>query len=192
MALLLPYIYALLAMLNYVPYSAGQTVRTVVPEVPLELTCQPITYDIPTCIYVDWSNTTYPNSRSHQAQAEAYEELKDFDPLIQSKCSNKIVHFLCAIYAPVCLYIDSSSPDSIVLGPCRSLCEYIRSDCEPALTEVGYSWPAHFDCDNFHDDPCVDVNDAVEIPLIPGLIEDSRSATTASAITPSPPRIAGR
>ena len=178
MALLLPYISALLAMFIYVPCSAGQTVMTVEPITPLK-TCQPITLAIPTCINVGWCNTSFPNLRSHQTQAEAYEELEDFDPLIRARCSNKIVHFLCAIYAPACLYTGSSSPGAIVVKPCRSLCEYVRNDCEPVLNNVGHTWPAHLNCDNFpYTSDCLDADDDIDIPMmIPRLV-----------IIPSPPR----
>ena len=73
-----------------------------------------------------------------------------------------------------------------VFEPCRSLCEYVRSDCEPELNARGYSWPAHFNCDNYPTDlKCLDVDDDVEIPLIPGLVEDSQPPTNLPVISPS-------
>ena len=176
----------LLVLANCAHFSNGQletnTVISVTSPAPLT-TCQPLTNDIPTCINVGWSNTSYPNLRSHQTQAEAYEELGDFDPLIEAGCSNKIVHFLCAVYAPICL-LDPLR-NTIVLEPCRSLCEYVRRDCEPALILAGYEWPAHLNCDGFPASiDCVDVADDVVIPAIPGLIEE-RSRTSTLITSPS-------
>ena len=152
-------------------------------------TCEPITNDIPTCVNVGWTNTSYPNLRSHQNQSEAHDELKDFDPLIQMKCSNKIVHFLCAIYAPLCAYPQSSA-DAIVVKPCRSLCEYVRSDCEPVLNKNGYGWPPDLRCDDFIDSSaCLDVSDSIEIPYVPGLTASPSTAVLPS-LNPSPARVA--
>ena len=181
MALLLLDLCALVVLVS-VRYSAGLTisVTTIASQTPLP-TCEPITNDIPTCINVGWTNTSFPNLRSHTTQAEAYEELEDFNPLIQVQCSNKIVHFLCAVYAPICLNFGGGAEHDVVLEPCRSLCEYVRNDCEPQLNAVGCTWPNNLNCDTF---PlgmnCLDVDDDVKIPFIPGLVQDSRSATTSA------------
>ena len=180
MALFLFDLCALLELVS-VPYSAGQTISLTNLAVPTQATpstCEPIT--IPICINLNWTNTSFPNLRSHTTQDQAYEELADFIPLIQAQCSNKIVHFLCAVYAPICLNIDGED-EPVVLAPCRSLCEYVRNDCEPKLNAAGYTWVAHLNCDNFPTGlSCVDVDDDTEIPFIPGLeVNDSRSATTS-------------
>ena len=194
MELLLFDLFAVLSLPLCVPYSAGLTnltIITVTTEVTSR-TCETITTDIPICINVGWNNTSFPNLRAHETQAEAYAELEDFSPLIQAQCSNKIVHFLCAVYTPICLPQESS--DAIVVMPCRSLCEYVRNDCEPSLQGIGYSWPSHLACDNFPDHlACLDVDDDVEIPFIPELVVNPPPATSVtdsipSVITPSPPR----
>ena len=165
------YIFALLVLAAAAGHSASQSNQTIitVESVTTTARCEKITLEIPTCVNVDWENTSFPNLRDHQTQAEAYEELEDFNPLIKAQCSNKIVHFLCGVYAPPCL-IPLMSSEPVIVKPCRSLCEYVRNDCEPQLEAVGYSWPSHISCDNFETGlGCLDVDDDVEVPPIPGL-----------------------
>ena len=167
-------LFLLALCVGYSASQSNQTIITVSSETP-SAQCEAITTDIPTCINVGWNHTSFPNLRSHTTQTEAYEELEDFNPLIQVQCSNKIVHFLCGVYAPICLYLDDNNQNPRVLEPCQALCEYVRQGCQPQLEAVGYTWPAHFNCDNFPGGmDCLNVDDDVTVPYIPG-------------VTPSPP-----
>ena len=109
-------------------------------------TCQPITA-VTMCININWKNTSFPNLREHQNQLEANEEAKLFQPLVAQACSNAIAIFICSIYTPVC--ITSPDGDSITLKPCRELCMYVRSTCEPLMLANGFKWPKQFECNNF-------------------------------------------
>lgn len=109
--------------------------------------CEPIR-DVSLCLGVDWKNASFPNLRQQSTQVEANLELNGYTPLILQGCSNAIVHFLCAVYAPLCVSIPGINIP-LTLAPCREVCEYVREGCEPVLIENDFQWPQHLDCDNF-------------------------------------------
>ena len=155
------------------------SVPSVATSAPNAGTCQPISSCNAICINVGWSHTTLPNLRGHSTLKEAYAELDDFIPLIEYQCSNKLVHLLCAVYAPICFQNGTFQkdpaypPEITVLKPCKELCEYVRPRCEPVMKSANHSWPEHLDCDNFPSKSpgvvCVDAPDNVTIPDIRGL-----------------------
>lgn len=110
-------------------------------------TCEPIRAVVQ-CLNVEWKNASFPNFRQHKTQEEANLELTGYLPLIQQKCSNAIVHFLCAVYAPVCVSVPGFNIP-LTLAPCREVCEAVRAGCEPLLVANDFNWPSHLDCDNF-------------------------------------------
>lgn len=117
-----------------------------VSTLPPPGSCQIIT-DVPLCLHVPWSNASFPNLREHPTQEQANTEVTVFLPLVQRQCSNAIVHFLCAIYTPVCFVNPDGS--TLTLQPCRELCMYVRTTCEPPMVASGFPWPSHFECDTF-------------------------------------------
>ena len=133
--------------------------------------CEPIT-DIKVCVNIGYPNASFPNLRNQQTQAEANAELNSFIPLIETGCSNAIVHLLCAVYAPFCSPAFSNSR----ILPCRNLCNYVRDSCEDELRSVGLSWPSHLDCNQFpirdEDPTCFGPEDPtlLQIPMIDGVL----------------------
>ena len=120
-------------------------VLPVTPEV-VTYTCEELdTLEI--CSHV-YRYASFPNYRGHSNQALANRELENFRPLIQSVCSNAIVHFLCSIYAPICII----GQENRRVRPCRELCTHVRSTCEPPLQRFNLEWPPHLECDNFAPD----------------------------------------
>lgn len=111
-----------------------------------EFTCSAMS-NIPICSplkQVGWGNVSFPNFRDHATQADAQEELLDFRFLINVKCSNALVHFLCSVYAPYC---DNDYPQ-LRIRPCKEMCLHVRRECEDNFLSYDYRWPEHFDCDN--------------------------------------------
>lgn len=100
--------------------------------------CQPV-QSIPLCANLGlYQNISFPNLRGHLTPKEANQELSDFTALIDTECSNAIVHLLCSIYAPPCM---QDHPD-LRYPPCRSLCEYVQDGCAATLQEYfKYTWP---------------------------------------------------
>lgn len=177
-------------------------VRPILPvsTIPPPGTCQPITA-VNMCLNVNWKNASFPNLREHQTQSAANEEIRSFYPLVQTRCSNALVHFLCSVYAPVCDYRQS-----ITLKPCRNLCTYVRRTCEPVMNQNGFNWPVHLECGIFppngstsssREDLCLDIPDlaSLTLPPIPDLPlptptdvspTPSQAAATALPQTPTP------
>ena len=107
--------------------------------------CVEIT-DIPICVPLGYSNTSFPNARGHRTQQEANDELLAFDPLISMNCSLHLRHFLCAYYVPFC---KSEMPPDLEVPPCRELCLQVRADCEWIVKEYDGKWPQHLSCEHF-------------------------------------------
>ena len=101
--------------------------------------------NIPFCSNLNYPKAHFPNFRGHDSPADANCELNDFIPLVNTGCSNAIVHLLCAVYAPFC-YVDEKQETK--LHPCIELCQYVRNGCESVLKYYGLDWPPHLDCDN--------------------------------------------
>lgn len=80
------------------------------------------------CKNVLYNQTTFPNRLGHVDLSEAVEEFKDFMPLIDVNCSDKLQQFLCFIYFPPCTMFEE--PISV----CRSYCEdAVTSKCREIL-----------------------------------------------------------
>ena len=125
----------------------GQEDQLTVSTEPPIGSCQLIT-EVSMCLNVDWKNASFPNLRQHTTQSEADRELIGYLPLVTQQCSNAIVHFLCAVYAPFCQE-SASLGRPVTLRPCRETCEYVRAGCEPVLLANQFQWPSHLDCENF-------------------------------------------
>ncbi|KAE9552248.1 hypothetical protein FO519_004526 [Halicephalobus sp. NKZ332] len=95
------------------------------------------------CSDIPYNMTFYPNSLKHQSQREAEEDLKQFDMLVNVKCSEDMKFFLCTLYAPVCTMMDFALP------PCRHLCLSAKNGCEALMVKFGYPWPDMFECSQF-------------------------------------------
>ena len=100
------------------------------------------------CSGVNYTSFATPNFRNGTEESEIDTELQTYAILYSSGCSNALVHFLCAYYKPPCF---STNAGAIRLIPCRELCLYVRSSCEPVLKEfrATATWPDHLDCDQF-------------------------------------------
>ncbi|CAG9773124.1 unnamed protein product [Ceutorhynchus assimilis] len=109
---------------------------------PLLRTCEPIRVDL--CMGLGYNMTGMPNLGGNDVQQEADYNLKSYSPLIQYGCSQQLKLFLCSVYVPMCTE-KVANP----IGPCRGLCESVRSRCYPVLQGFGFSWPDALNCSRF-------------------------------------------
>ena len=121
----------------------GTTAQVTPPIEPAQTsyTCENIT-EIEFCSEVGYTTASFPNYRNQFNQMTANSELLNFQGLAERVCSNAIVHFLCAVYAPFC---DPKQPQFRV-PPCRELCEHARAGCESLVQRFGLTWPPHLQC----------------------------------------------
>ena len=101
------------------------------------------------CSSINYTSFAIPNFRNGTDDEEIDAELQTYATLYSSGCSNALVHLLCGYYKPPCF--SGWDAEAIRLPPCRELCLYVRSSCEPVIKEfnAAASWPDHLDCDQF-------------------------------------------
>ena len=106
-------------------------------------TCEPIRIEM--CQGIGYNVTGVPNLVGHETQSDAELQLRTFLPLIQYGCSPDLRFFLCTVYTPMC-----TEKVAQLIGPCQSVCESVRSRCQPVLQRFGFSWPPALNCSRFH------------------------------------------
>ncbi|CAB3364860.1 Hypothetical predicted protein [Cloeon dipterum] len=109
---------------------------------PAQRTCEPIRVNL--CDKIGYNVTGFPNLVGHELQSDAETTLKTFAPLIKFGCSARLPFFLCSVYVPMC-----TEKVAEPIGPCRKLCESVKSRCQPVLTGVGLPWPTALQCHKF-------------------------------------------
>ena len=100
--------------------------------------------DIELCLGLGYNSTGMPNLVGHESQEDAKMQLMTFKPLIQYGCASQLPFFLCSVHVPMC-----SEKVYEPIGPCRPMCENVRSRCEPLLQEFGFPWPPALNCTKF-------------------------------------------
>jgi hypothetical protein len=102
--------------------------------------CEPIR--IPLCHSMPYNMTRMPNLLHHSTQKNAALAIEQFEILVNQSCSDVLLFYLCAMYAPICTV--EFQPEAI--PPCQSVCERARQGCEPLMNEYNVSWPVSLDC----------------------------------------------
>ena len=131
------------------------------------------------CTDINYTSFATPNFDNDVEEVTIDIKLLGYGILYTSGCSNALVHFLCGYYKPPCYNIPDA--EALRLRPCRELCLYVRSSCEPTLKKINATWPDHLGCDqfplkgdengpdcypNFHS--LEDYQTRLELPSIPG------------------------
>ncbi|XP_064601508.1 secreted frizzled-related protein 3-like isoform X2 [Liolophura sinensis] len=97
---------------------------------------------IPMCKRMPYNMTRMPNLLHHSTQENAILAIEQFEELVDQNCSDVLLFFLCAMYAPICTYEFLSD----AIPPCKGVCENARVGCEPIMNEYNVSWPEGLDC----------------------------------------------
>ena len=122
------------------PY--GEATLTPPPE-----SCEVLDYNIiPYCYTMDYNTTSYPTKNGLETQAQAFQQLSDFSPLISVNCSGASLLFLCSYYAPPCFDVGQTL---FQLDPCQNLCEEVYNNCFSYFQQQNLPWPEHLNCTNF-------------------------------------------
>ncbi|XP_033862221.1 secreted frizzled-related protein 3-like isoform X1 [Acipenser ruthenus] len=99
---------------------------------------------IPMCRSMPWNMTKMPNHLHHSTQANAILAIEQFEGLLGIKCSQDLLFFLCAMYAPICTIDFQHDP----IKPCKSVCERAKSGCEPVMKRYNHTWPESLACED--------------------------------------------
>merc|ERR1712018_353376 len=111
-------------------------------------TCEPVKTDLcligkdsrnPKSNFMLYNVTGMPNFAGQKSQTDAINTLSTFNPLIDTKCHSHLRFFLCSVYIPMC--ISHGPKHSMIVKPCRSLCQKVRNNCEPVMIQHKFSWP---------------------------------------------------
>ncbi|XP_078572837.1 uncharacterized protein LOC144859782 [Branchiostoma floridae x Branchiostoma japonicum] len=126
--------------------------------------------EIPMCVDLPYSLTSYPNFLGHAVQSEAAQDIQRFHPLAKMPCSPDILSFICTLYAPPC---DKKTAEGTALPPCREFCQSSRSSCENLMNKFGFQWPQQLECSRFPEENtrggCISKDTMVpaEVTLLP-------------------------
>lgn len=96
------------------------------------------------CQSMPYNITQFPNLLHHSTQTNANLVLDQFQPLVESNCSQLLVFYLCSLFVPVCPIHFRQE----VIPPCRRVCQTARTGCEPVLARFNLSWPVELGCDD--------------------------------------------
>ncbi|XP_056330160.1 secreted frizzled-related protein 2-like [Danio aesculapii] len=128
--------------------------------------CKPVPNTMVLCAGIGYRDMRLPNLLEHQSAREAQQQSAAWVPLLGKRCHRDTRHFLCSLFAPVCLP-EVPAP----VSPCRSLCVAVRDACAPVMSAFGFPWPEMFNCSRFTDGPEL---------CIPGERDPLRAPTTGA------------
>ncbi|XP_006825063.1 secreted frizzled-related protein 3-like [Saccoglossus kowalevskii] len=104
--------------------------------------CEPI--DIPMCKTMAYNKTRMPNLLHHSTQENAKLAIEQFEPLVNTNCSEYLLFFLCSMYAPICTVEFQTD----AIPPCKTVCLNAKRGCEPIMNEHNVDWPDYLACDD--------------------------------------------
>lgn len=119
--------------------SEDGTINHVVEPIVVPKQCYALNTDM--CKDLGYTFVQMPNIFKHKTQNLAKERIREFYPLVLTKCSPVLRFFLCTLYIPPCV----SNVNELIL-PCREVCEEARRGCEPIMLRAGFNWPDAMKC----------------------------------------------
>lgn len=134
--------------------------------------CEPVPHFCQNLTNSDsYSHMRLPNAFNNYKLAETVQAMMPWTPLV-GLCHSGLKLFLCAIYAPICLF-DSESGEHVSIKLCKSFCNSVKKSCEPVMGRHNYSWPTHFafNCSGYQDDTMCVREDFVSTPKPPPVID---------------------
>ena len=156
------------------PPSTSPLTTTAVSTAPPTASTQCERIQISFCQNVGYNWT----SQAWREQQNSLTRLETFVPVVRTRCSQAIVHFLCAFHVPEC------QAQQTVLQPCRDMCELVQERCLAAFQRAGISWPVNCGSLPTRSQSCSGPTDltAVSIPLIPGITDTDEPPTSGSPV----------
>ncbi|PIK39899.1 putative secreted frizzled-related protein 3-like [Apostichopus japonicus] len=138
--------------------------------------CEDIT--LPMCSSIPYNKTRMPNLLDHSTQENARLAIEQFEELVETNCSDVLVFFLCAMYAPICTY-NFGPFGTETVPPCKSVCLRAKAGCEPIMNRYDVSWPEYLSCKDL---PVYDKG----VCISPAAIVDTMPEDGMDVDTPSP------
>ena len=178
---------SILILLTIATLGWQETLCQTVPPVTNDVVCRP--HILNQCRSLNYT-TTLPNLRGQTIPSVIEEEFLQFEILFRYNCSNALLFLLCSVYAPFCEF-NSSSNTSVVLQPCRNICNHVYDGCIGIFNEFQYQWPEILTCENFPqrgEEACFGPLDSSTIPY-PTLVSPNATIplpTTPDTTTSSP------
>nr|CRI73782.1 Frizzled-3 [Glomeris marginata] len=122
---------------------------------------------VPFCKDMPYNMTRLPNIVGQETMADASNSLLEYQTLVRTGCSKHLTFFLCSLYTPMC-----SEQVDVAIPSCRSICEEVRSRCEPFLQGFHIPWPRALNCSQLpvhsKDELCMEFPNITEDRGTPG------------------------
>ncbi|XP_015237311.1 PREDICTED: uncharacterized protein LOC107088946 [Cyprinodon variegatus] len=103
--------------------------------------CKPMTTSF--CGGVGYKTTRHPNG------LQGF-NLHQIGQIVQTACSPHVDILMCRAALPEC-----GSGDGSQVKPCKALCEKVKKDCDPILTNKRLTWPTQLRCENLPQTDCI-------------------------------------
>ncbi|XP_047453730.1 uncharacterized protein LOC125015804 [Mugil cephalus] len=103
--------------------------------------CKPLTASF--CQGLGYTTSLYPNG------AQGF-NLQEIGQIVGTGCSPHIAMLMCRVAVPEC-----GSEDNSQMKPCRSLCQKVKTECEPVLRTRRLFWPMRVRCESLPESNCV-------------------------------------
>ncbi len=97
------------------------------------------------CRNLEWNSTYETNWLGLMTDSVLSEFwMGTYEAVVGLNCSPNAERFFCSLATPMC---HENNTESVVLLPCRELCESVREGCEHFMVAAGFIWP--YPCQQF-------------------------------------------